>query len=112
MSQRLLREPERRRMEILDYIPTGKRNAVTRTQLCIRTGLSDRLVRKAIHDARRKIPIINLSNGDGYYIPDMNIPEEQNELLHFVRQEQSRIKSTGWALTTARRTLKNCGVSL
>lgn len=39
-------------MNILDYIPKGKENAVTREALCIYTGLDDRTVRKLIELAR------------------------------------------------------------
>lgn len=35
-------------MNIVDFIPKGKENAVTREALCIYTGLDDRTVRKLI----------------------------------------------------------------
>ena len=96
-------------MEILDFIPIGSENAVDRICLARSTGLSDREVRRAIHEARRKIPIINLSSGDGY-IPDMNEKKDQSELLRYIRQDESRLKSIGWALKAARQTLRNCGM--
>lgn len=73
-------------------------------------GVNDRRTREAVHQARRIIPIINLSDGGGYYIPDMNDPEDVKALVEFIRQEESRLKSIGWALKTARQTLRNCGV--
>lgn len=58
-------------MDILDLIPTGKANAVTRAQLCAHTGLSDRAVRKLIELARIDgAIIINAQDGAGYYISD------------------------------------------
>lgn len=99
-------------MDIKELRPVGKENAVSREYLSIVTGLSDRNVRELIHTARRVIPIINAQKGQGYYIPDMNTEEGKNELLLWYRQERSRLKSIGWSLTTARRTLKNCGVEL
>lgn len=96
-------------MEILDYIPTGSRNAIRRDALARMSGLDDRAMREAIHAARRRIPIINLSNGDGYYIPDMNVEKDREALKHYVKQEENRLKSIGWALKAARRTLRNCG---
>lgn len=56
-------------MNIVDYIPTGKDNAVTRAQLCALTGLGDRAVRKLIEIARVEgAVIVNHQDGNGYYI--------------------------------------------
>ena len=71
---------------------------------------SDRYIRLAISHARRKIPILNMQKGDGYFIPDMNDPEDVRVLVKYVRQEESRLKSIGWSLKAARQTLKNCGI--
>lgn len=99
-------------MEILDFIPVGSENAVSRAYLCAAMGLRDRQVRQSIHEARRKMPIINLSEGEGYYIPDMNTLKDRDALLQYVRQEENRLKSIGWALRAARQTLKNCGIEV
>ena len=53
----------RKDFDIKEYIPVGSENAVTRKYLSKVTGLSDRRVRHAIHEARRDIPILNLSDG-------------------------------------------------
>ena len=97
-------------VDVLDFIPVGSRNAVKRKFLSSITGLPDRILRIKIHQARRKIPILNLSDGRGYYIPDMNDPEDRKRLVRYVRQEESRLRSIGWALKAARRTLRNCGI--
>ena len=56
-------------MSILNYIPVGKDKAVTRSQLCAMTGMSDRGVRKLIENARIEGNIIiNAQDGAGYYI--------------------------------------------
>lgn len=96
--------------DILDYIPTGQKNAITRSELCRATGLNDRVMRVAIHKARRKIPVLNMQDGNGYFIPDMNTESDRLLLKRYVRQEESRLKNIGWALRSARRTLRNCGV--
>lgn len=58
-------------MNIVDLIPTGKANAVTRAQLCALTGLSDRNVRRLIEIARIEGEIIiNAQDGAGYYVSD------------------------------------------
>lgn len=56
-------------MNITDYIPAGKENAITRAQLCALTGFSDRAVRQLIEVARIEGEvIINNQDGKGYYI--------------------------------------------
>ena len=97
-------------MDILDYIPTGSKNAVRRSYLSDILHTSDREIRRMIQTARRKIPILNLSDGKGYYIQDMNSKEDRKKLVQYVRQEESRLKSIGWALKAARQTLRNCGI--
>lgn len=101
---------EKQGFDILDYIPTGQKNAVTRADLCRRTNLPDRAMRLAIHRARRKIAILNMQDGRGYFIPDMNLDEEKQLLKRYVRQEESRLKKIGWSLKAARRMLTNCGI--
>lgn len=101
---------EKHVFDILDHIPTGSKNAVSRSFLSSATGMKDREMRIEIHKARRVMPILNLSKGRGYFIPDMNEPGDRKLLLQYVRQEESRMKSIGWALKAARTTLRNCGM--
>ncbi len=95
-------------IDILDYIRTGHDRAITRAELSDLTGIDDRKIRDMIHYARRDIPILNMQDGRGYFVPDMNILEERMMLMKYIRQEESRLKSIGWALKTTRRTAKNC----
>lgn len=88
---------------IMNLIPVGHENAVTRQQLCISTGMNDRRIRKAIAEARREIIILNLQDGNGYYVPDMEDDVDKAELKRFVKQEEHRLKSIGWSLKAARR---------
>lgn len=103
-----MKAKEKDHQRILKHIPTGSRNAVSRKRLRILTGLCDRRVRGEIHEARRYIPILNLSDGSGYFIPDMNEPGDRLLLKEYVRQEEHRLKSIGWALKSARKTLRSC----
>ena len=105
-----LKSINRESLNILDYILTGRVNAITRHALAIRTGISDRQVRDLIHYARRDIPILNMQDGRGYFIPDMNDKVERCMLAAYVRQEESRLRSIGWALASARQTCRNCGI--
>jgi len=55
-------------MQIENYIPEGKANAISRSSLCSAVGLSDRVVRGHIEDARRRgIIIVNTQDGSGYF---------------------------------------------
>ena len=101
---------ENKGVDILNYIPKGQENAVTRTELCKRTGLADRMMRDALHDAKLKTPILNMQDGRGYFIPDMNIENDRFILLRHVRQEESRIRSTIEPLEVERQTLRDCGI--
>lgn len=99
-------------INILDYIRVGHDNSITRAELSDLTGIDDRTIRDMIHYARRDIPILNMQDGRGYFIPDMNILEERMMLMKYIRQEESRLKSIGLALKTARRTAKNCNMEV
>lgn len=87
-------------MKITDYIGRGRENAVTRSRLAELTGLGDRTIREMISQERRETVIINLQNGDGYYIPT-----KAEEVKRFVSQETARLKSIGWSLKAARKLL-------
>lgn len=89
-------------MDIINYIPKGRNNAISRTSLRIQTGLSDRAMREEISQARRYNCIINLQNGAGYYIPDTD-----EEIQRFILQETRRAKSIFWCLKGAKKALKS-----
>lgn len=91
-------------IKIFDYIPFGKENAISRQQLERVTGLSDRDVREAISLARRNTVILNLSNGKGYFQPIQG--EEDDLVVKYFKQEDSRLKRIGWSLLATRRRVK------
>lgn len=82
-------------MDITNYIPVGNRNAVTRKYLATVTGFSDRKVRREIEKANAKgeTAIINLQDGNGYFIPDQNDVADCIALDVFVKTEETRILS-------------------
>lgn len=80
-------------MTIIEFIPYGRKNAVTRQELCRITGLCDRKVRQSIEDARREYAIINLQDGGGYFRPDPTDPVDCTLARTWVRQETARAKS-------------------
>lgn len=90
-------------MDIVDYIPFGRENAVTRAQLRSRTGIDDRAIRDMIATARRDTVILNMQDGNGYYRP---LPEEIKYVKAHERQESARIKSQFKTLRVERKLLR------
>lgn len=78
-------------MNIIDYIPVGHRNAVTRDELRLMTGMHDRQIRRAIEKARSECIILNVQDGKGYYRPDPHDDVDRAEINIFYRQERRRI---------------------
>ena len=91
-------------MDIVDYIPFGRKNAITRTRLRIVTGLNDRQIRRMIAEARENTVILNMQDGKGYFRP---LPEERHLVESYAKQETARLKSIGWSLKATRQMLKN-----
>ena len=94
-------------MNIIEYIPKGFENAISRKNLCKITGLNDRVMRERIEEARRHTIIISNPDGSGYWIyPDNPTDEEQEHLRRYVKQQESRAKSIFYALYPARQRMK------
>lgn len=76
---------------ILDLIPTGAENAITRAELAAKAGMSDRRTREAVQKARDAgALILNGQDGAGYYVAtadDLDAIERQ------YRQDTSRALS-------------------
>ena len=97
---------------IVELIPVGSGNAISRNllvQLCVQNGLideslsvsgKDRLMRRLIEHARIDYTILNQSDGRGYYRPSK---EDLMELQKYIRQEESRAKSTFKNLSMAKK---------
>lgn len=61
-------------MSVLDYIPIGHANRVSRVELNHRIQMQDFSIRRAIAKASLETPVVN--DGDGYFIPDFNRKED------------------------------------
>lgn len=86
-------------MDITKFIPHGRDNMISGSELAQLTRLDSRTVKQLIADARTKGTVICSSlegNRGGYFIPDT--PEEAVE---YVRTERSRISSAIAALRPA-----------
>ena len=73
-------------MNLLDYIPLGNKNPISRETLVYITGLDDRMVRRKIKELKDKYPIVN--TGQGYYIAE---DPDDPDLEAYIRQESHRI---------------------
>lgn len=77
-------------MNIEDLIPTGHAHAITRRELRNLTGMNDRQVRRAVQRMRSSYPVINM--GYGYYIPDMDDPEDRTEAKAYLEIEKAKAR--------------------
>lgn len=78
---------------ILPYIGTGRENAAQRIFLQRTAGVNDRAMREGIALLRKEYPILNLQDGQGYYLS-----YDPRELMRYRNQEMSRIRSAFSAL--------------
>ncbi|MDD3370013.1 MAG: hypothetical protein PHP50_14225 [Lachnospiraceae bacterium] len=74
--------------EFISLIPVGRINAVSRRYLSSITHMSDRKVREMIElvNASGKSLIVNLSDGNGYFIP----AEDEKHLARLYKAQEAR----------------------
>ena len=95
-----------KRILIENHIPVGRENAITRTQLCVASGLSDRKAREEIEQARRSgVIIVNAQDGAGYFRTD-----DLEEIKRQYDQNEHRARSILVQQKFLRRRLKDAGV--
>lgn len=74
---------------VINHIPKGRENAVTRSELIALTGCNDRINRQAIEEARRNgVKVVSRSSGKGYYIAD-----NDDDWLLFLEEHRRRAMS-------------------
>ena len=88
-------------INIIDYIPYGRENAISRAKLRELTGLNDSVMRQEIAKARRNTVVLNLQDGRGYYRTN-----NKEEIERFIKQEEHRAKSIFYNLQGARQELQ------
>ena len=78
-------------MSLVDLIPEGRENAISKAQLTEITGLSERSLRLAVAGERRrgKIILTDCSGTKGYYKPT-----NSGEVLAFIRSMRKRARET------------------
>lgn len=93
-------------IDIVQVIPVGHENAVTGRRLAQMLGIKQRDVRRLISKARKDHVIINLQDGEGYFLPDTN---ETCHVHRWFNQESSRLRELDESLRGARKFLDNVG---
>lgn len=92
-------------MNIEDFLGYGIENAKTREELCRITGLSDRMLRRLIEEARERGALIVAGDGgEGYYITD-----DLTDIARQYRVDKSRALAVLKRLKTMRRMLNDAG---
>lgn len=91
-------------MDILQLIPNGAENAISRKDLAAATGLNDRTMREAIEQLRHNGHLICSKPTGGYYQPT-NI----EDIERMYRTELKRAKAILHRLTPLRQALKQEG---
>ena len=76
-------------MELINLIPVGKKNSITRDELVGATGMSDREVRREIGRLRNKgTPICATIHGNGYFLA-----ESEEEFKQAIREYTAYARS-------------------
>ena len=91
-------------MRISDYIPTGKRNAVTLDKLKADTGKTAREIAKLIREERISGTVILTSSKGGYWLLDKNEDDAAEQLSRFISFMDS--KNTFLTVKFAKEALK------
>ncbi len=89
-------------MNISDFIPVGRSNAILMKTLSERKGIKPRECRRWVQREREQgAPICSDWEHDGYYLP-LNV----SEALIYLRQQNARIKSARAALRGVKKYIK------
>jgi len=80
-------------MDILQYVPYGRKNARSRFMIAAELGISERKVRDLIADVNTSGRAIILADtkAGGYYQP--KLPEDRVYYNKYLRQEENRCKA-------------------
>lgn len=99
-------------LNIVDYIPLGSENAVSRRELCLRTGLDDRTMRDDIEKARGHCAICNDQDGRGYYIPRLKEGLDITQTIAWVKRTKEQAKKMDASTLATIDLLEKAGVDV
>ena len=91
-------------MDIMQFIPQGEANAISRKDLAAATGLSDRVMRECSEQARHNGSLICSARQGGYYQPD-----SVDDIERAYWQDYTRAKAILHRLKPMRHILKREG---
>ena len=91
-------------MDILNYIPVGHKNAVTRGTLSNMTGKKHRTNRELIEKVRQHYVVLNMGDSKGYFLPG---PGEESLVRMCRNKELSRYKAIGKTIRAMDKYLKS-----
>lgn len=77
-------------MNLLELIPKGNKNAISREELCRRAGITDRLVRRYIAELNGQGQII-LNTGAGYFRYSGRMDDRY--LNEYLATERARVRA-------------------
>jgi len=90
--------------ELIDMIPTGKEDSISRADLAKQLNIPDRSVRELIHEARKNSPILSNTSKGGYYLP-----ANKDEANEFIQQQYSYISNINQTIPSVRRWMERKG---
>ena len=97
-------------MSVISHIPEGSKNAVRRGELCHLTGMTDRMVRREIQEAKEKGEIIlNTMDGNGYFRPVL--PEDAHWVKAQYGANQARLISMSKQQKHLRKLMEKQGIN-
>lgn len=108
MRKRAVKDFEKIKSDVYNALKIGKQNAVSRMELGNVTGFRDRMIREAIESLRHTKAILNLDQGDGYYIPESNT-QGRHEAALWIRKQNTRMRSMKAATRGAERFIGTIG---
>lgn len=102
MRKRAVKDFEKIKSDVYNALKIGKQNAISRIELSSITGYRDRRIREAIESLRHTMVILNLDQGDGYYIPESNA-QGRHEAALWIYKQNTRMRSMKAATKGAER---------
>ena len=95
-----MKEVSKNMQQIIDLIPTGHDNAISRERLCCLTGMNDREIRRAIGELNESGNVI-LNRGKGYFRYDAET--DRYYLQNYLAVEQGRVRTLNRKLRKMRK---------
>ena len=81
-------------LNVSDFVNCGKKNGKTANDICYEMGVNRRDMRRLayeemVHGEVGKF-VINLQDGNGYFMPDLDTEEGIEDARQYIRQERAR----------------------